>query len=220
MNKTFQSITLLVFLYLASTCHAVSQDRTIEFPEHKCRLVLTDPNLEWLDHSQIPQALAVFGDRDGNMVIFMVIQVPDNFALDSSFIKGFDESFTQSGMMSKIDGQITTFKDAPCYLIRAKMLQQDLYVTNRSFYANKVMYGLQLISNELPEDASHELYSYFSCFEFVGVPDITQSNLSASERRAYNIGKLCGQIIGYCIFGIIVILPFKFIFGRKRRKEI
>ncbi len=122
-------------------------------------------------------------------------------------------------MISKLDGEIATFKDIPCYAIHGRLETEGLFLTNKCFAANGYLYIVQLISAELPAPGENNLEAVFSAFEFVGTPHVPKPR-SPGEQRAYEAGRLMGQIIGYCIIGAVLFTIVKRLTCRKKTAAV
>ena len=217
MYKPFSLFILAAMAFSTSISYADESGRVIDFPAYHCRLTLPDPCMEWLDHSQVPQAQAVFGDAQGTIVIFMVHKIPAGLVLNESFTKGFDETFERPGVIRKTGGEITTFSGAPCYHLYGRLEQEGKTFIYKLFAANGFMYGLQLISGDYPGERAIIPDNYFSAFEFIGEPLIAKPRGAASQPQTHNISRIMGRVIGYCVIGIVVISVIKWLVGRGRK---
>jgi len=217
MLKQVNKLMVAAFMVYALTAAASDTERIREFENFRCRLILPDPNTEWIDHTQIPGAKAALGDDSGRVLVFMVNEAADSFVLNDSFIEGFDESFNKPGVISKISGQITAFRNVPCYQFNARIEQDGSIVTGKIFAANGYLYQLQLIGGELPINERNDMDNIFHAFEFFGKPNPHESQPTSPEQQAYNFSRKMGRIIGYCIIVIIVVLVGKMLIRKKRK---
>lgn len=213
-RKTMLLAAALMIYSLAGIANDVGNARV--FADRQCKLTLPGAGFRWLDHSKIPQAVAALGNDSGTMLLMTINKAPDGFVLKESFVRGFDKSFNQPGVASKISGEIVTFRGVPCYQLHARLGQDGSIATIRAFGANGYLYQLQLVGSRLPVERRGELDGVFSAFEFTGTPSLPTSAPQTSEQQAYNFSENMGKIAGGCIIGVIILAGAGKLLGKKK----
>ena len=208
-----QIVTLLTVLSASPAAPAPESGQVKEFPNYRCRLVLPGPQFQWLDHGRIRDAQAALGDPAGTILTFLIYDAPSDFAFDETFIRGLEQGFQQTGQVTRIDGGMTTFQDLPCYQMHARIEGRGLFMTHKCFAVNGFLYGLQLLSPELPTRDS-PLEKVFSAFQFIGTPLVPPPR-SLAKRRAFDDARLIAKLAG----GLLLLLAAILTALRVRRKK-
>jgi len=86
--------------------------------------------------------------------------------------------------------------------------------TTRAFFANGYLYQLQIVGSKLPINERGKLENLFNSFEFIGETILPEPK---EENSAYKFGRYMGQIVAYCVIGIIVLLLVKLVWRRKKK---
>lgn len=217
----FKYAKLIITLLVVHSCTAMANDaeRIKEFQDRRCRLALPSSEFKWLDNSQIPNTLAAFGDNSGIVFIVLTFKTPDGFVLTKGFTKGFDEGSCQSGMFSKISGEIIKFRNLPCYQVHLRSVKDGSVMTVRAFAANGYLYQLQLIGSILPIENRNKLENIFSAFEFVGMPNLPTPKPPSAEQKAYNFGMQMGRISVYCLIAAVILFVARRLVRKRRRNH-
>ena len=217
MRTIMATIVVLALVFSQYAESAEDAERAKEFPDHRCRLLLPAPDFVWLDHSHIPDSIAAFGNGSGMMLILLVLKTPDDFAVGDSFSNGFDEGITQSGDLSKISGEIITFRGVPCYQMHTRINQDGSIATTKAFGANGYLYQLQLIGSKLPINERGNLEKVFASFEFLGAPRLPELKPASRQTKPYKFSRMMGRIAAYCIIGIIILVVVKSVIRKRKR---
>ena len=218
MRRTAVKLLCLVVLFQHGALAASGAARTREFKEYRCRLTLPGPRFQWLDHTKIPDCVAVFGDASGTLGLTMAVQKnPEGAVVNESFVKAFDKGAIQPGVTSKISGRIGRFRGVPCYQLHARYEEDGSIGTMRVFPANGYIYVLVLTGSNLPISERNKLGSIFSAFEFVGEPVLPVPKPSLSEDE---VGRSTAK---YKLTGLILVTTVTVIFlsiwDRIRRRK-
>ncbi len=216
-NRPAMVYVAAAFMIHSLAAPASNAQEVKEFAEHRCKLTLPGPGFQWLDHSNIPHAMAALGDDSGTMLIMLANKNPEGLVVSKDFCRGFDDSFDQPGVISKISGAITTFRGVPCYQLHARLEQNGTIGTIRAFAANGYVYQLQLLGNSAPIEQRNTLDRLFAAFEFVGEPILPAPAPPRPEETAYKFSENMGKIAGYCIVGIILLTIAGKVTGRKKK---
>ena len=170
-------------------------------------MTLPSDQAQWLDHSSIKGAAAMFDDGSGLRFLLLVIKAPENLPLNKKFLKDLDAGYAKSGV-TKISGAMTRFRDVPCYDMRIRLQQVDKAAIVRAFPANGFFYQLQIIAMEGPLGETSKLEPTFSAFEFIGTPSLPRE--PSAEEKAFKSGEKMGRITAYIVLGVIVLLVARY----------
>jgi hypothetical protein len=217
MKKHIHILILATLMACALTATAGNNGHLKVFEQYSCRLTLPDPNFEWIDHTQIPQAKAALANDSGAIILFMVNKASDELVINDAFIKGFNESYYKRDVISKISSEMTNFRNVPCYKAHSRLEQENSLATIIIFAANGFVYQLQLISDEATIREHQKLETVFSAFDFLTKPRLHVAKPSTSGQRAYEFGEKMGRILFYCIIGIVILSVIKKLKNRKSK---
>jgi hypothetical protein len=220
MRRT--AMGLLCVAVVLAWCSAVGSEagRTMDFPQYGCKLTLPGPGYQWLDHTQVPHAAALFADASGTVrVLMLVLENEDGAPINERFVKEFDRGFTESGDASKISGRIGRFRSVPCYQMHARLRQLSSPVTIRTFAANGCIFQLQVINSDLPIDQRGKLEPLFSAFEFTREPELPEPKADVAETE---LARLVAKykfivLIGAGAIAVAIVLISDAARRRKRR---
>src|SRR5262245_41655919 len=109
MRFKFLAITFVLFLLAQSSVCGNEKVKTFAVPQ--CRYTLPSNNWNWIDHSDVPNAVCAAEHEDGRVVILFISTFPKDMVIDQAFVDQFDEEAASLAKAKKRGGRITSFKN-------------------------------------------------------------------------------------------------------------
>ena len=225
-----QSVLVMAFAFFWGSISLAAGDASNdvrEFKELHCSVALPDKECKWIDPSKLPGCIAAFKDSTGTVLVLLVSDSPGDTTITTEFTKGYDEGAFESGVASKLAGEIISFRNIPCYQVHSKIEKDGAIGTTRVFLAHGRLYQLQAVGSRLPLDQRNQLGSLFNSFNFLSPPlpvDPTQKTPATAAPRPFNpgsdfrTGRIGGIIAACCVIGIVGILLVRAVV-RKRKNN-
>jgi len=152
-------------------------NRTKEFPEYHCKVVLPAESFVWLDASRIPHALAAWRESSGTTLQLLVTKYPAGLKLNP---QGFDDGMCSPGVTSKISSENITFRGVPGYQLHVRFDKTGAIATVRAFVANGYGYQILVTGSSLPVAQRGQLEPLFAAFDFSAAPALPEAKIITS----------------------------------------
>ncbi|MBT3286631.1 MAG: hypothetical protein HN380_04730 [Victivallales bacterium] len=192
----------------------IQEERTREYPEYHCKVTLPEASFQWLDHSAVKGAAMIMGNAAQAKLLLVARKAPAGIAVTDKFCKGIDDGFFEPEAVSKISGEVITFRGVPCYEVRARLGYDSSVAVLRSFAANGHVYQLQLLGAPVADLDKQQVEKLFASFELIGTPVLSSPEESDAVPYA-GTSRTMGKIAAYCFIAIGLLAVVKK-FSRKK----
>jgi hypothetical protein len=183
---------------------------TKTFPEKKCRYTLPGPDWTWVD-VKAPDALCLARDDKGFVVTLSALA--EKAAINDAFVRGFEKGFLKSPNYRKRGGHRLDFLGLPAYQLEVAT-NDGHTLTSRVFMAHDIGYIINCIGNADPVENDPRFEKMLAGFAFTVPPDLAAERAKSERGGTDDFSYRMGQIVGYCMMGIVVLFIVRKFRGR------
>jgi len=209
-----KSLAISVVLFLLAQSSVYGNERIKTFAAQQCRYTLPSNKWNWIDHSEVRNAVCAAEHEDGRVIVLIISPFPKDGVINQSFVDLVDKDAAASlEKTKKRGGRITTFKNLPCY--EFERLLEGAMVASRIVLANGYGYHVVIRGGVRPVEKLPDYEAIMDGFEFTSPPVPHTAGAVDPLQKGKDLSRRVGKSVAYMIpLGMVAIF---WLAGRKTR---